>query len=254
MTLIHNKITRLVVDSWMKHAARRLVRAFGYDVRKYRPHDDPFRRLQFSLQRRKVTVILDVGANEGQFARAVRKVGYRERIISFEPLSEAHAKLLVAAEHDPLWTVGPRCALGSRSDNVRINISANSESSSLLKMLERHVAGDPQSAYIGVETVTMTTLDGFLAGERELAGAAIALKIDTQGYEAEVLAGLDKWSDNVEVILVEMSLSALYEGEVKFLDLYRMIEDRGYHCISIERGFTDPRTYEVLQVDAIFER
>jgi hypothetical protein len=100
----------------------------------------------------------------------------------------------------------------------------------------------------------MTTLDDFLDGEPDLADIAIALKLDTQGYEAEVLAGLDKWSDHVEVIMTEMSLVALYQGQIKFLDLYRIIEDRGYRCISIEPGFIDPRAYEVLQVDAIFER
>jgi FkbM family methyltransferase len=238
----------------MKSSVRSLIRAFGYDLRKYRPHDDSFHRLRFSLQRREVTLILDVGANIGQFARTIRNVGYRGRIISFEPLSDAHAKLLVAARHDPLWIVAPRCALGSRPGKVRINIAANSQSSSILNMLERHVSGDPESAYIGGETIVVTTLDDFLAGERDLTMSQMALKIDTQGYEAEVLGGLHKWSDNVQVLVIEMSLAALYEGETKFLDLYRAIEDRGYHCISIERGFTDPRTYEVLQVDAIFER
>src|SRR6266446_1801660 len=140
----------------MKSSVRRLIRAFGYDLRKYRPYDYSFHRLQFSLQRREVTLILDVGENIGQFARAISKVGYRGRIISFE--------------------------------------------------------------------------------------------IDIHGYYAEFLAGLHKWSNNIEVIVIEMSLAALYEGETKFLDLYRAIEDRRYHCISIEPGFTDPRTYEVLQV------
>jgi FkbM family methyltransferase len=238
----------------MKDAARKFIRAFGYDLRKYRPCEDPFYRFRLSLERREVIVILDVGANIGQFARAVRKVGYKGRIISFEPLSDAHAKLLIAARNDPLWTIAPRCALASRPDKAQINIAANSESSSIMDMLERHVAGAPESAYVGRETVAVTTLDSFLDGEPQLAQTAIALKIDAQGCEAEILGGLNKWSDSVEVIMTEMSLVALYEGEAKFADLYRAIEGRGYRCISIEPGFTDPRTYEVLQVDAIFER
>jgi FkbM family methyltransferase len=243
------------VPYWMADPVRRLVRTFGYDVRRwYGPQHDPFCRFQFSVQRRRVTVVLDVGANIGQFARLIRKAGYRGKIISFEPLSDAHAKLLIAAQYDPLWTIAPRCALGATHGKFQINIAANSESSSILNMLERHSANAPQSSYVGNETVTMTTLDDVLDGEPDLVDAAIALKLDTQGYEAEVLAGLDKWSNNVEVIMTEMSLVALYQGQAEFLDLYRMIEDRGYRCISIEPGFIDPRTYEVLQVDAIFER
>jgi FkbM family methyltransferase len=239
----------------MKDPVRRLIRAFGYDVRRWHgPQHDPFCRFQLSVQRRRVTVVLDVGANKGQFACLIRKAGYNGKIISFEPLSDAHAQLLIAAQRDPLWTVASRCALGASGGKVQINIAANSESSSILNMLERHSAGAPESKYVGKETVTMTTLDDLLDREPDLADTAIALKLDTQGYEAEVLAGLDKWSGNVEVIMTEMSLVVLYQGQAEFLDLYRMIADRGYRCISIEPGFIDPRTYEVLQVDAIFER
>src|SRR5262249_39982677 len=150
-------------------------------------------------------------------ARLIRKVGYSGKIISFEPLSDAHAKLLIAAKRDPLWTVAPRGALGANRGVFQINIAANSQSSSILDMLERHIAGAPESRYVGKETVTMTTLDDFLNREPDLADTAIALKLDTQGYEAEVLAGLNKWSDRVEVIITEMSLVALYKGQIKFL-------------------------------------
>jgi len=230
------------------------MRPLGFEIRRYYPHHDPWRRLLVSLERHGVNVALDVGANVGQFAASLRRAGYTGRMISFEPLSAAHAKLAIAARDDPLWTVAPRCALAAKSGVAEINIAANSQSSSILDMLERHVAGDPKSAYLGREAVATTTLDDFLDHTPDAAGAAIALKLDTQGYEAEVLAGLDKWRGNIEVIMTEISLVGLYKGEATFLDLYRMIEERGYRCISIEPGFTDPRTSEVLQVDAIFER
>lgn len=238
----------------IKEAIKRFIRISGFDVRKYHPYQDASRRLLSSLQRREVAVVLDVGANEGQFARSTRRAGYRGRMISFEPLSDAHGRLLVNAKHDHLWSVAPRCAVGASSGELQINIAANSGSSSILNMLHRHIAGDPKSVYVGKETVTMITLDGFLDCQPDLAHTPIALKIDTQGYEAEVLAGLKKWSDRVQVIFVEMSLVPLYQDQINFVDLYRMIEDRGYRCISVEPGFTDPSTYEMLQVDAIFER
>ena len=252
----------VLADLSIKDTARKVMRALGYDIRRYRPHQDPWRRLQLSLERHEVTVLLDVGANSGQFDRSIRKAGYRGRIISFEPLSEAHAKLLAASRHDPLWTVPPRWALAASCGKVQVNIAANSQSSSILSMLKRHIAGAlkrhiagaPEAVYVGKETVATTTLDSFLDGEPDLGDTRIGLKIDTQGYEAEVLAGLDKWSKGIEVIMAEMSLTALYDGELEFVDLFQMIQNRGYHCISIEPGFTDPRTFEVLQVDAVFER
>jgi FkbM family methyltransferase len=236
------------------HPIRELIRAVGFDVRRYRPYHNPIRRFRLSLQRREVGVVLDLGANRGQFAQALRRAGYIGRIISFEPLSAAHADLLILARCDPLWDIAPRCALAAKNGVVEINIAQNSYSSSILDMLERHTAGAPESQYIGKETVTATQLDSFLDSRPDVVGAVVALKMDTQGYEAEVLSGLNKWNGCVDVILTEMPLAKLYKGETRFVDLYRTIEDRGYRCISIEPAFIDPITYEVLQVDAIFER
>jgi FkbM family methyltransferase len=237
-----------------KYTVQSLIRRAGYDVQKYGPYRDPILRLQYALQRHQVATVLDVGANIGQFGRQIRGAGFQGRIISFEPLSDAYATLVINARQDPLWTVAPRCAVASTCGTTEINIAANSQSSSILKMLDRHIAGDRKSGYVGKETVNIITLDSFLDNETGLADTAIALKIDTQGYEPEVLGGLDKWSDRVKVIQAEMSLTALYDGDVGFIDLYRSITDRGYHCISIEPGFIDPRTFEVLQTNAIFER
>jgi FkbM family methyltransferase len=237
----------------MRYTILRLLRRLGYDVQRYGPHRDPMRRLQRAMQRHNVSTILDIGANVGQFGQRLRINGYQGRIISVEPLSAARAKLVATAHGDPLWSVAKRCALGDKCGETEINIAANSQSSSVLDMLDRHRAGDPQSGYIGTEAVALTTLDAFLDSQPALADVPLALKIDTQGYEAQVLAGLDRWRENAKVIQAEMSLAPLYDGSPGFSDLYRMMEERGYRCISIEPNFTDPDTYEVLQTDAIFE-
>lgn len=171
----------------MRYAVLGLLRRFGYDVQRYGPHRDPLRRFQEAMRRQSVTTVLDVGANTGQFGQRLRINGFEGHIYSFEPLSDAHAKLTTVARRDPLWTVAPRCAVGSAGGIAYINIAANSQSSSILPMLGRHSAGDPRSSYIGKEAVQVITLDDFL---ETLPNVNMALKIDTQGYEAHVLAGL----------------------------------------------------------------
>jgi FkbM family methyltransferase len=114
--------------------------------------------LNFHLRRLGIRIVLDVGANTGQFAKELRLHGYHETIISFEPLSEAHAKLEVAAHSDPLWKIAPRCAVGAKTGSVQINIAANSFSSSLLPMLDSHRDAAPGSRYVGSEQVEMIKL------------------------------------------------------------------------------------------------
>lgn len=237
----------------MRYQILKVARRFGFDIQRYGAYRDPLVRLRHALDRHHVKTVLDIGANTGQFGQLLRMAGYRDRIISFEPLSAAYAKLQAVARNDPAWTVAPRCAVAATTGTTDIHIAGNSKSSSLLDMTDRHVAGDPNSAYIGSESVDVITLDGFL-DHGYATGTALGVKIDTQGSEAQVLAGLIKWSPAVKVIQTEMSLTPLYADGIGFTDLFKLIESRGYRCTSIEPGFTDPKTSEMLQVDATFER
>ena len=56
------------------------------------------------IENRGINLVLDVGANTGQFGRSLRNRGYAGRIISFEPVKEAFTALENAARGDDLWT------------------------------------------------------------------------------------------------------------------------------------------------------
>ena len=99
-----------------------------------------------SLKHFDIDLILDVGANTGQFASEVRSCGYAGRIVSFEPLTLAHDKLVQACAGDSLWDAYPRCALGDQAGEIEINIASNSVSSSILPMLESLLRAAPYSA------------------------------------------------------------------------------------------------------------
>src|SRR5690242_17748917 len=107
---------------------------------------------------RKIDLLLDVGANTGQFARSMRELGFSGRIISFEPLHDAFLSLQETAKNDPLWDV-QNYALGERDGVATINVSQNLLSSSLLPMLPAHEAGAPESKYVRAEEITIRTLD-----------------------------------------------------------------------------------------------
>lgn len=231
----------------------RVLRSSGFDVVRYRALNDPDQRLAHLFRRYGVKTVLDIGANVGQFAKRVIAAGYPNRIISFEPVSTSHSMLLKNAEGYEQWRVARRCALGGERRKVIVNIAGNSESSSLLPMLERHVSALPISKYLGVEETELVRLDDVL--EEYVAddeSTSLALKMDVQGFEGEVLDGAPRTLKDVKVIYTEMSLCPLYDREVPFLDLYSRITKLGFRCVGISPGFLDPATWEVLQVDATF--
>lgn len=199
-----------------------------------------------------ISLVIDVGANTGQYADSLRQQGYEGKFLSFEPLSEEFVQLSEKASQDPKWNC-KHLALGSYNGLCQMNRAGNSYSSSILPMLERHVANAPDSAYIGKETVSIARLDSF---EQECIGEndRIYLKIDTQGYEMEVLKGCDRILDKVDVIELELSVVPLYDRQVLYQNMIHYLDILGFDLVWIERGFSDQTTGETLQFDGIFLR
>jgi FkbM family methyltransferase len=230
----------------------RLARRAGYDIVRYNLQAHPKTRFARLLEERGITLVLDIGANIGQFALELRSFGYRGRILSCEPGAEAFAQLQRQTAGDPGWTCR-KVALGAREGSASLHLSANSQSSSLLQINARHVEAEPTSRTVAVETVPVTTVDALLAGEQKT-GEKVFLKIDTQGFEHEVLAGATASLALLGGVQVEMSLQPLYEGQVLFDDLLALLRKAGFMLVDIEPVFHHPGTGELLQVDGTFFR
>jgi FkbM family methyltransferase len=192
--------------------------------------------------------VLDVGANEGQYARRLRADGYQGELVSFEASLAAHTRLEQTASADPAWhTV--RAALADRTGSATLNVSANSHSSSLLSISTVHTDAAPDAAYVATETVELTTLDTL-----ELSPTPTYLKIDVQGYEPQVLRGADRLLEHVIAIELEMSLVPLYDGQDLAAGVCVMLRDRGFVPVAFQTAFTHPKTGEILAVDGLFAR
>jgi FkbM family methyltransferase len=199
-----------------------------------------------------VDAVLDIGANAGQFAQRLRRQGWAGHIISFEPLSAAHVSLRAAAKDDPLWDVADRCALGAVAGETEINVAGNSWSSSLLPMSDLHRGAAPSSAYRSRESCPVVTLDDVVANIFSDPTTLLALKIDTQGYERQVLDGLQRHRDKVKVVLCELSLAELYEGGATIVEMLPYLHAAGFVCVGLSPAFTDDRSGRLLQVDGLF--
>lgn len=231
------------------HAA---LRRFGYRLIPIAMSSED-EGLRAALTEHRIDLILDVGANTGQFARHVLGLGYGGRIVSFEPQSAAHAALLAESRANPRWEVAERCCLGDRDGEVEIHLSRNSISSSVLPIVEESVDIDPEARYVGVEKVPMHRLD--TVSSRHLAGSrATLLKIDVQGYEQQVLDGASQTIVGLRGLLVEMSLRPVYEGQTLFIPMLEWITNFGFEPYRFTPAFMDPRSGRWLQVDGLFFR
>ncbi|MGZ6555150.1 MAG: FkbM family methyltransferase, partial [Bacteroidia bacterium] len=178
--------------------------------------------------------------------------GYKNKIVSFEPLSSVHSIIEKESKKYTNWTVAKRCAIGAKKEEIEINISANSVSSTLLNMLDSHIEGAPESKIIGKEKVQVYPLDEI--GLDYTANAKnIFLKIDVQGFEQEVLKGAQLMIDKAKGIEMEISLIPLYENQNWLLpQVLEYMTAKGFVMTSIVPAFTDNKTGKVLQCNGIF--
>lgn len=241
-----------------KQVLKACFRAFGLDVRLARnipptPEHLYAREFVTLLGNFNIDMVLDVGANTGQFASGIRQCGFADKIISFEPLSEAHAELTKSCAADSLWEAHDRCAIGNHEGQVEINVAGNSLSSSILPMLDAHVKSAPYSAYQGKEMAPITTLDSVAKLYLRNATAPF-LKIDTQGYEWHVLDGARETLPHIMGVLVELSLVRLYDGQPLWRDVIDRLESAGFVLWAFQPVFSDPESGRTLQIDGIFFR
>lgn len=204
------------------------------------------------MERYGIDVVLDVGANTGQYAKILRKAGYTGRIVSFEPLSTAFSRLARSASRDRAWKA-VHLGLGARDRETTLHISGDSQASSLRPMLPLHEQVASYFTYVGEERVSIRKLDS-VWDEHVSPRSRVYLKIDTQGFEKEVLDGAAKSLARIQAVQLEMSIEPLYEGTLLLPDLIRFMNRKGFTLMSVEYGFCHPETGQMLQLDGIFAR
>jgi FkbM family methyltransferase len=242
----------MTLKSRMRAAFRRL----GWEVRRVENANLEQETVKDILRLTGVAIVLDVGANIGQFGDLVLEAGFKGLLVSFEAIPEVHQRL---AEHaarrggSASWIVAPCAALGSASGQVAINIAANSVSSSLLPMRSTHVDAAPQSKYIGQQTLRMERLDSLSEGLIPRNGG-LFVKIDTQGYELEVLKGATQLLHRTMAVQLELSLTPLYEGAPTLMEMLSFMESQGYELFGFVPGFKNQASGRLLQMDGFFVR
>lgn len=232
---------------------KQLLHSIGLDIHSYSATSSPSAQLSTVLSYIDANIIFDVGANVGQFAQEIRLSGFDGNIVSFDPLTEAHAKLIDNARNDSKWIIHPRIALGDCEGEIEINISNNSASSSVLEMLDAHSFAAPKSSYVASESTPLVRLDS-VSNQYLRTDSVLFIKIDTQGYEWQVLDGATETLKRAQGVMLELSLIPLYRGQRLWREIIERMEREGFTLWAIQKGLTDASTGRSLQIDGIFLR
>jgi len=197
-----------------------------------------------------VGLLVDVGANVGQYALAVRAGGYQGSILSIEPAAAAYAVLERAAARDPLWD-HQRTAIGDSTGVLALNISQGSIFNSPLTVTDEAVAASPNARIVGHEQVTVQRLDDVLANVSNHDGE-LAVKIDVQGFERSVIEGADMTLRRARMVEMELSPMAVYAGQMLLDEALDRLSSAGFVLSLVENLFPEPESGRALQFNGIF--
>ncbi len=206
---------------------------------------------QETLNQLGIETVLDIGANTGQWARELRGCGYSGRIISFEPVPEAFTRLKALAESDRKHAC-VNAALGNRDGEAELLVTNSTVNSSLRMPIQGRASSNGAEIHQRIR-VPIRRLDDVLptlAPEPR----RFYMKIDTQGFEREVLAGATRTLLQTDAVEVELSLAEMYAEQALLPEIWQMLVSSGLRPAWVERGYRDPKNIWLLQVDGLFIR
>lgn len=201
------------------------------------------------IQHSRADIVIDIGANRGQFAQRLRSTGYAGKILSVEPLPDEHEHLLALSAADPHWTIAPRVALGGEDGEITLYQYADSSLSSALKPV-----GNASGFADAVEVQTpLTTLDALIA-DHVPDGVKMFVKIDVQGLEMQVIAGGARTLDIAAGVSVELALQRIYQDEPGYLEVLSALDAHGLVPVFFSHVTSKRRMRPEMQMDAVLLR
>ena len=202
-----------------------------------------------------IDCLLDVGANDGQYAAMLRRIGYRGRIVSFEPVAKTYAALVERAAKDPDWKVF-HCALAAKAGRQKIRVTRSTVFASFLDPSEYSRKKYPDDMPVErIEEVRVRTLDEVLQEATQgLESPKLFLKMDTQGYDLQVFAGAKKSLPRILALQTEISIQALYKGMPNYLQSLDKYTKAGFVISGLYPVSRDRETLALIELDCVMRR
>lgn len=229
---------------------KKAIKYLGFDIR--RIHECPSHTL-LGLRVLPINTILDIGANEGQFAGYIRYFFPNALIYSFEPLPGPFEKLArMASLQKHHIAVNLACGEQEGTHDFHIH-TEHSPSSSFLETTNESLTVFPMTEKQNVVPVRSTTLDTWLNALKDIPPKDILVKLDVQGFEDRVIRGGSSVFANASACIVEICLDRLYSKQAEFSEVFKLLDSHGLKYVgNLNQVYaTDGH---VIYLDAVFVR
>jgi FkbM family methyltransferase len=200
-------------------------------------------------------LVVDVGANRGQFADQLRSVGYTGKIISIEPQASLAASLRArAASEGSDWEIIHGSA-GEIEGRMTLHTFTDDTFSSLhLPNKTAHENFGALPTQTAPESVTVRRLDSWLAEHNAISARRIFLKTDTQGHDLSVLRGAPRTLSRSVIVMAEGSFVPLYDTIFTPSSLADFLIPQGFKNAGNYSSAHEGSDFSALEADCVFTR
>ncbi|MDD2899707.1 MAG: FkbM family methyltransferase [Desulfuromonadaceae bacterium] len=196
------------------------------------------------LKRYDRPVVLDVGANRGNYAKKIMSLAPGATLFAFEPHPATFAILAQNAEKYGFEAIN--CGMGADAGILQLfdRLEAEGSGSEHASVYRDVIEGVHHVSATAVE-VRLSTVDAFVS-ERALESITL-LKIDTEGHEYQVLQGAAETLARGVVELIQIEFNEMNTiSRVFFRDFYRLLGDRYNVYRLLPGGLLPITTYRPL--------
>ncbi len=233
----------------MARLLHKLADSFGYQLKRKKLLYNSQNLIKLLVEKHRIDLVIDVGANTGQFASELRAGGYQGQIISFEPVQTTFQKLSENCKADAKWTA-VNLALGAQKGELCINTSELSDFNSILAPNDFAKSTWQKLDTKSTEIIEVDTLDQF-ALNHNLLDKRIFLKLDTQGYDLEAFKGALACIPAIKILQSEVSFIQIYEGMPNFRESLDTYLSHGFQ-ISAFFPVSEKPDGAAIEMDCIF--
>jgi FkbM family methyltransferase len=201
----------------------------------------------------KCDAFIDIGCNQGKFADHFEFINPNRPWALIEPIPELMNEIKKKFEDRTSTTLFFNTALGDFNGTTTFYITSNEgQSSSTLKLGEKHLEASPDALEVEELKVPIRTLNSLLP---DFNYKNMFLKIDVQGTELQVLKSGVEFLKKVSAIHIEVSMQHLYEGDDLGFKIWEFLSDQGFYLYGIDPWFRSRNLNgELLQADFFFLR
>ena len=239
----------------MKSLIKKILRYYNRTITPYNAYYEKLEIIKYDwIKEENIKTVIDIGSNNGGFAKKIRKILPNAKIISFEALEDIYQNLVENFEYDKNFESYNIALSNFNGETSFYRCINNPGSSSLLEMGDLHIDAYPKTSENIEINVKCYKLDDFIQKNKIKLNRNLMIKIDVQGAEKMIFEGCNDLLKNTSIIFTEISFNSLYNNDILANDLINYLYKKGFKLEGIENVSQSLKNGKFLQADMYFKK